>query len=155
MNVYRIAFIGHRQILGQPHLEDRLECIIKEKLYSEEYVELFVGRNGDFDILVASAAKRAQRAYGTSNSALILLQPYPCKNDLYYEKFYDEIQYPVCKGTHPKAAITKRNCWMIDRADLLVAYVERGRVGGAWTALRYAEKIGVKVKNLASEATES
>ena len=41
--------------------------------------------------------------------ARFLIQPYPMKDDPYYEKFYDEIWYPIDGKTHPKAAITKRN----------------------------------------------
>ena len=148
MDIYRIAFIGHREIYGQYRLEDRIEQIIREKLRENEYVELYVGRNGDFDISVASAAKRAQEALGHHNSSLILLQPYPMKGDPDYARFYDEIAYPVDPKTHPKAAITKRNQWMIDHADLLVAYVEDGRKGGALTTLKYAEKKGIKIIHL-------
>ena len=148
MEIYRIAFIGHREIHGQYHLEDRIEEIIREKLRSKDCVELYVGRNGDFDISVASAAKRAQEALGHQNSSLILLQPYPMKGDPDYARFYDEIAYPVDPKTHPKAAITKRNQWMIDHADLLVAYVEDGRKGGALTTLKYAEKKGIKIIHL-------
>jgi hypothetical protein len=71
------------------------------------------------------------------------------KDDPYYEKFYDEIWYPIDSKTHPKAAITKRNQWMIDNADLLVAYVEPDRKGGALTTLKYAQKQGVEIINLA------
>ena len=55
MDIYRIAFIGHSVIYGQYRLEDRIEDLIREKLHTKEYVELYVGRNGDFDISVASA----------------------------------------------------------------------------------------------------
>ena len=73
------------------------------------------------------------------------------KDDPYYEKFYDEIWYPIDSKTHPKSAITKRNQWMIDNADLLIAYVEEGRNGGAMTTLKYAEKKGIEIINLAGE----
>ena len=149
MDIFRIAFIGHRYIEGQYHLEDRIEDIIREKLHTKEYVELYVGRNGDFDISVASAIKRAQNAVGHHNSCLILLQPYPMRDDEYYEKFYDEVQYPVSFKTYPKSAITKRNKWMVDNSELLVAFVEEGRKGGALTTLKYAEKKGVPIINLA------
>ena len=149
MDIYRIAFIGHREIYGHYRLEDRIEQIARDKLYEKEYVEFYVGRNGDFDISVASAIKRAQNAVGHHNSCLILLQPYRMKDDEYYEKFYDEVQYPVSFKTHPKAAITERNKWMIDNAELLVAFVEDGRKGGALTTLKYAEKKGVPIINLA------
>lgn len=148
MNIYRVAFIGHRYIEGNYDLEERIENIIREKLHSKEFVEIYVGRNGDFDISVASATKRAQEALGHHNSSLILLQPYPMKDDPYYEKFYDEIWYPIDGKTHPKAAITKRNQWMIDNADLLIAFVHNDQKGGALTTLKYAQKQGVEIINL-------
>ena len=114
-------------------------------------MELFVGRNGDFDILVASAAKKAQIAFGTKNSSLVLIQPYPMKDDSYYQTFYDEVWYPIDGKIHPKAAIKKRNEWMIDRSDLLVAYVEPNRNGGAFTAIQHAKKNGVEIINLAEK----
>ena len=150
VEIYRIAFIGHRYIEGQYCLEDQIKDMIQEKLRTKEYVELYVGRNGDFDISVASATKRAQEVLGHQNSGLILVQPYRMKDDPYYEKFYDEVCYPVEEKTYPKAAIKKRNQWMIDNADLLIAYVEPDRKGGALTALRYAEKQGVEIFNLAA-----
>ena len=149
LEIYRIAFIGHREIYGHYRLEDQIEQIARDKLYEKEYVEFYVGRNGDFDISVASAIKRAQKAVGHHNSCLILLQPYPMKDDEYYEKFYDEVQYPVDSRTHPKAAITKRNRWMIENAELLVAFVEEGRNGGAMTTLKYAQTRGMEIINLA------
>ncbi len=149
MNIYRIGFAGHRYIEGNYDLEDRLEGIIKDLFRIKEYVALYVGRNGDFDIFVASATKRAQEALGHHNSSLVLLQPYPMKDDPYYEKFYDELWYPIDNKTHPKAAITKRNRWMIENAVLLVAFVEEGRNGGAMTTLKYAESRGLEIINLA------
>ena len=118
-------------------------------LHDKSFVEFYMGRNGDFDISAASAIKRAKKAVGDHNSYLILIQPYRMKDDHYYEKYYDEVQYPVDFTTHPKAAITKRNRWMIENADLLIAFVEEGRKGGADTALKYAKKLEKEIINLA------
>ena len=38
---------------------------------------------------------------------------------------------------------------MVDNSDLLVAYVEDGREGGALTTLKYAERRGIEIVNLA------
>lgn len=149
MDIYRISFIGHREIYGHYNLEERIEQIAREHISKKEYVEFYVGRNGDFDIHVASAIKRTQNALGKHNCCLVLLLPYPTKDDEYYEKFYDEVWYPIDGKTHPKAAITKRNQWMIENSDLLVAYVEPDRKGGALTTLKYAEKQGIEIINLA------
>ena len=40
---------------------------------------------------------------------------------------------------------------MIDNSDLLVAYVEPNRKGGALAALKYAQKQGVEIINLATK----
>ena len=75
MKICRIAFIGHREIYNQIFVEKRIEEIVRDKLRHEEYVELYLGRNGDFDISAASAVKRAQKAIGNENSSLILVEP--------------------------------------------------------------------------------
>ena len=150
MEIYRIAFIGHREIYQHQRLEEQIENIARDMLHKKEYVEFYVGRNGDFDISVASAIKRAQKAVGHHNSSLILLQPYPMKDDIYYEQFYDEIEYPIDGKTHPKGAITKRNRWMIEQADLVICYIEREE-GGAYTALKYAQKLEKEIINLANK----
>ena len=67
----------------------------------------------------------------------------------YFAKYYDSIIIPeYTKRTHPKCAITKRNRWMVEQADLFVCYVER-QEGGAYTAMKYAEKLGINIINLA------
>ena len=101
MEIYRVAFIGHREIYGDFHIEDEIERIARKLILEKDYVEFYLGRNGDFDIFAASAIKRAQRALGNHNSSLILLQPYPMKDDNLLMKFYDELQYPVDRKTHP------------------------------------------------------
>ena len=151
MEIYQVAFIGHRRIDAYEHLEDRIEQIARDLIRQKEYVEFYVGRNGDFDIMAASAIKRAQHALGHHNSSLILLQPYPMRDDIYYADFYDDVWYPVEKTAHPKAAITQRNQWMIDHAQLLITFVKDGRTGGALTALTYADKKGVPILNLARQ----
>ncbi len=150
MEIYRVTFIGHRYIEGNYGLEKRLEALVLDLLRSKEYVEFYVGRNGDFDTSAASVVKRAQEKQGSENSSLILVLPYLVADVPYYERFYDEIIIPVGKS-HPKSAITKRNRWMIENADLLIAFVEEGRLGGAMSALKYAEKRSIKIINLKAE----
>lgn len=149
MEIYRVAFIGHRQISGQIDLESKIERLARDLLREKEYVEFYVGRHGDFDLFTASAVKHAQKAVGHHNSSLMLVQPFPTKNDEYYTDFYDEVLYPLEPKTHPKAAITKRNQWIMDQADLLIAYVEKDKKGGAYTAFEYMKKKGASIVNLA------
>jgi hypothetical protein len=66
----------------------------------------------------------------------------------YYEKYYDHIIVPESVyGVHPKVAITLKNRWMVEQSDLVIAYIERDK-GGAYKAIKYAEKRNKKVINL-------
>lgn len=62
MEIYRISFVGHRKLYNISYIEDRIEELVYDLLSKKEYVEFYVGRNGDFDIAVASAIKRAQKS---------------------------------------------------------------------------------------------
>ena len=150
---YRISFIGHREIYGC-NWENRLAKIITEAIRSNDVVELYIGRNGDFDIMAASVIKRIQRNFDKHKSSLNLVLSYRVNDIEYYEKYYDDIIFPLDTNTHPKAAITKRNQWMIDNSDLLVAYVDPNRKGGALAAFQYAQKQGVEIINLAIKSEE-
>ena len=152
MDIYRVAFIGHREICDIRYVENEIEELALNLLRRYEFVEFNIGRNGDFDISAASAIKRAQNKYGTQNSSLNLILPYKSKDECYFEKYYDEIYYPLDNSIHFKSSIKKRNEWMIDNSDLLICYIEENRQGGALTALQYASKQGVKIINLASNS---
>lgn len=149
--IYRVSFIGHRQIDRFRFVEEHLDQIISELLNNKEYVEFYVGRNGDFDTMVASAVKRGQKAYGAANSSLILVLPYTVSDMELLEQFYDEIWLPEeLYKVHYKSAITKRNEWLVKNSDLLVAYVVNDS-GGAAYCLKQAQKEGVQIKNIAIE----
>ena len=68
-----------------------------------------------------------------------------------FEKYYDRVDIPI--SVHPKLAITKRNEWMAEQADLILCYIER-ESGGAYKAVQYAKKLGKEVINLAEETEE-
>ena len=42
MNIYRVAFIGHRRIEQARRIEDQIEVIAKNLLKQKEYVEFYV-----------------------------------------------------------------------------------------------------------------
>ena len=52
---------------------------------------------------------------------------------------YDETVYPPLESVPRRYAILRRNEWMIQRCDVLVAYVTHGW-GGAARTLAYARK---------------
>lgn len=150
MNIYRIAFIGHRKISDKYRLEALLDGIITEMLHSNEYVELCICGDGDFDVLASVSAKMVQRVEKKQNSRLVLVQPYHTKDDEFNERFYDEVRYPIDSAIDTEISIAKRNQWVIDHTDMLVTCVEPDRHDSAWAALKYAEEKGLMIKNLAN-----
>lgn len=154
IDTYTVSFFGHR-IIEQPLLiEQSLEELIGSLLRSKEYVEFLVGRNGDFDQLVSSAICRCKREIREDNSAHVWVLPYATAdyrdNEEDYRAYYDEIEVFDSAGKHFKAAFQARNRNMVDRADLVVFYVERNE-GGAYQTMRYAIQQGKQYINLADK----
>ena len=68
MEIYRNSFIGHREIDDCFFVEDQVYNVVCELIRTKEYVEFYVGRNSEFDFLVASVLN-AQNASGESITA--------------------------------------------------------------------------------------
>ena len=155
MNIFTVAFFGHRIIDNPFPVEQNLEKIIRELLHSKEYVEFLVGRSGDFDQYASSAVLRIRKAVGDHNSSLTLILPYPTaeylNNQKSFEDYYSYIEVSnAASAAHHKAAYQIRNREMVDRSDLIVCCIER-ESGGAWQTVKYAMEHGKTVINLANE----
>ena len=137
-------------------VEELLEEQIRKLINEKEYVDFIVGRNGEFDQCVSSTVLRVRKNYRDDNSALVLMLPYPTaeymSNEEYFHDYYTdvEISYAASKA-HPKSAIQTRNREMVDRANLIICYVEHNE-GGAWQTVQYAIRQEKTVINLAENA---
>lgn len=90
---------------------------------------------GAFDDLAAAVLREQQQRY--PQIELILVVAY--LNNGRSVSGYDYIVYPPLENVPSRAAIPERNCWMVERADVVVSYVLHDW-GGAATALRYAKQ---------------
>lgn len=153
MEVYTVAFFGHRILTGNLfQIEERLEEHTCTLLCKHEYVEFLVGRNGEFDVCAASAVLRCKDKYRNDNNSLVLLLPYMTaeyqNNKNNFCDYYDEVEISAAaSAAHPKSAIQLRNREMVDRADLIICGIER-KSGGAWQAIKYAQTKGKQIINL-------
>ena len=152
MEIFTVAFFGHRYVDNVFEIERRLEEQIRLLMNEHEYVDFLVGRNGEFDQLVSSTVRRTKRVYRDDNSSLVLMLPYATaeylNNQESYEDYYDEVEVSFATSkAHPKAAIQLRNREMVDRANLILCCIDH-KSGGAYQTIRYAEKQGKKVINL-------
>ena len=152
LNIYSVAFFGHRYIDDILRVEELLEEKICRLIEENEFVDFIVGRNGDFDRCVSSTVIRVRKNFNDSNSALVLVLPYPTaeylNNEESFNNYYTDVEISYkASHAHPKAAIQIRNREMVDRADLIICYVEE-KSGGAWQTVEYAIKQNKKVINL-------
>ena len=142
LEIFTVAFFGHRYIDNPLKAEELLEKQIRKLINEKEYVDFLVGRNGEFDQCVSSTVLRVRKNVRDDNSALVLMLPYPTaeylNNEEYFHDYYTDVEISYAASmAHPKSAIQIRNREMVDRADLIICYVEEKR-GGAWQAIQYA-----------------
>lgn len=149
MEVYTVSFFGHRRIDDPIRIEQQLEEIVRELLLTKQYVEFLVGKDGAFDILVASVIRRCKRQYRDDNSAMVLVMPYMRAdfrdNEESYREYFDEIE--IFSGTHYKSAFQQRNRNMISRSRLAIFAVNKTE-GGAYSTMKYAAAQGIEIINL-------
>ncbi len=153
LEVFTVAFFGHRHIDNPFKVEELLEEQIRKLVGEKEYVEFLVGRNGEFDRCVSSSVLRVRKKYGDDNSSLVLVLPYPTaeyiNNKNYFEDYYNDIEIShSASKAHPKAAIQIRNREMVDRADLVICCIEHNE-GGAYKTIKYASEQNKRIINLA------
>lgn len=159
LNIFTVAFFGHRYIDKNLRLEELLEEKIKRLIDEKEYVDFLVGRNGEFDKLVSSVIHKIRKTYRNDNNSLTLVLPYLTaeynNNKKYFEEYYSdvEISYSASKS-HPKSAIQIRNREMVDRADLIISYIEHNQ-GGAYKTVKYAMENNKEIINFAGNETNT
>lgn len=85
MKAYIVTLFGHRDLNAHTEVEKQLYSIVQDLIRSKEYVEFYIGRDGEFDVFSASIIKRAQKALGSENSEIILVLPYKRQNIEFYE----------------------------------------------------------------------
>ena len=138
---------GHRIMLIDV---EKLLREMLERLAVQGVTAFYTGGMGEFDELFSRTVRSIKR--NDHQLRLVLVLPYltqPVATErAWYETQYDEILIPAeLVGVHPKAAITLRNRWMVDRSSIVIAALRRD-YGGAAEAIRYAESTGKEVLRL-------
>ena len=148
---YRVTLFGHRYIDRFREVDEGLDRVLNELVLQHPYIDFYIGNDGDFD----SAIRRLIQRCGKENITINLVFAYPKADIDMLEKQFDSVIFPpTLHHVHPKAAIKKRNEWMVEQAQLLLCYVEK-QSGGAYTAMKYAERLGKEIINLATPITET
>lgn len=148
------AFTGHRQI-KEEHRAALPALVLRavEYAYSEGCRAFFAGGALGFDTVAAREVIRFRMSHPDVKLVLLL----PCQNqtemwsDRQQEAYdhvlasADEIRY--ISECYVDGCMRERNFALANEADILIAYVGRGRSGAAQT-VRFADSLGKTVYNL-------
>ena len=129
-----VTFCGHAEIENDKDMKQWLNTVL-DRLIQKGANTFYLGGYGKFDTLSASVLQKKKDQY--PQIRLILVLPY--LNFNIDTSIYDDSVYPPLESVPPKYAILKRNQWMVEQSDIVVAYVLHGW-GGAAKTLRYAQQ---------------
>ena len=134
MIILTVTFCGHGKIKYDIDAEKKLLFVI-EDLIIKGATEFLFGGYGNFDILCAKVVKNLKNKYPYIKLTLVIAY----LNRKYNLDFYDETVYPPIENTPLRFAILKRNQWMVQNANVIVAYVQH-EWGGAAKTLLFAKR---------------
>lgn len=144
-----VTFFGHADFCDGGKYEEKVLRILESEI-GEREAEIYLGGYGFFDSFAFDCAKK----YKGKNPKvqLTFVTPYLTesyqKNHLQYkQKIYDKIVYPEIENVPLKYAISYRNKYMVEKADVVIAYVNKSW-GGAYMAYKYAKRRKKKIFNL-------
>ena len=136
------TFFGHKDTPKE--IEPTLRSTLIDLIENKNVNMFYVGNNGNFDTMVRRQMEDLSKTYPITYSVVLAYLPTE-KNK--YDNLTNTI-YPEGLETIPKRfAISRRNKWMIQQADVVVTYVTRN-FGGAAQFKEMAERLNKHVINL-------
>ena len=143
----KITFCGHSNLSVRTSeiLETKLRTEI-EKLIKQGAREFLLGGYGDFDYLCSKIIREMKGVYPHIMSVLVI--PYIDRD--YNKDLYDCSEYPPIETVPKRFAILKRNEFMVNEADVVIAFVKYDW-GGAVKTLEYARRKKKKIVLLSDE----
>lgn len=164
MKPYNVAFIGNRDVSDSEAVLKELLCKLEEHFATGRgdsltfYPVFYCGGYGKFSQIASDAIDLLRKRNPTLKSKKLFITPYITPSYLkineYMKEFYDEIVYPPLENVPPKFAISRRNKWMIDRCEIVFAYMENP-CGNTRKYINYAYRKHKTVFFVGSLKTES
>ena len=127
-----VTFCGSREFVATVERQKQVLSLLEERV-GDQAVEFYLGGYGKFDSFAYTCARKYKETH--PKATLVFVTPYITesyqKNHLECQKTqYDSILYPSIEKVPPRYAILCRNQYMVEKADLLIAWVDHNW-GGA------------------------
>ena len=137
-----VSFCGHACLTDHNSIKDQLRTSL-HTLTPNSPIHFYLGGYGDFDSIAYACCKQFARSH--PGTKLFWISPYVSATP---EKEYDGVIYPGLENVPPKLAIIKRNEWMMENANIVIAYIEHS-FGGAYKSFCFATRKKKQIYNLA------
>ena len=144
-----ITFCGHSNFSFDNTVKEKLKELLLQEIRKNPACKFYLGGYGDFDLLCLNILKEIKANFPAIE--LLFITPYLDDNYSKLETaklYYDGIIYPPLENVPRRFCISKRNEWMVDEADFVIAFVKYSW-GGAAKTLEYAKRKKVGFFNLA------
>lgn len=138
-----VTFCGHSDYISNALDEEKILAILDEQTANTQ-VDFYLGGYGKFDSFAYFCAKKYKALHPSAR--LIFITPYYPPRETALK--YDDTIYPALEKVPRRFAISHRNKWMIEHADIVIAYVCRS-FGGASDSLRLAKNRNKLIFNIA------
>ena len=136
------TFFGHKDTPKE--IEPTLRSTLIDLITNKNVNVFYVGNNGSFDAMVRCQLEDLSLTYPITYN--VVLAYLPTKKSEYED--YTNTILPEGIETAPKRfAISYRNKWMVEQADIVITYVTHG-FGGATQFKALAERQGKTVIEL-------
>ena len=143
-----VTFCGHADFYGSEDVRVWLKETV-ENLIRRGADDFLLGGYGGFDACAASMVWELKKQYPAIRSTLVL----PYLDRKVDATKYDTTLYPPLEKVPRRFAISKRNEYMVNEADIVVAYVTHDW-GGAATTLAYAKRKKKEIINYAGTSAQ-
>ena len=143
-----VTFCGHGDFYGDEDVKRWLRETV-ETLILRGADDFLLGGYGGFDACAASVVWAFKKKFPTIRSTLVL----PYLDRTVDASKYDGTLYPPLENVPRRYAISRRNEYMVNEADIVVAYVTHGW-GGAATTLAYAKRKKKEIINYAGTSAD-
>ena len=138
-----VTFCGHSDFFESIKYENLLIDILEREIGACS-AEMYLGGYGGFDSFAYACCKKFKSR--RPNISLVFITPYLNVDPILVQN-YDSVIYPALEEKPKRYAISYRNKFMVEKADLIIAYINHNW-GGAYKTYEYAMRKSKRIINL-------
>lgn len=127
-----VTFCGHGEVSDYSEVRQWLYHAVEQEIQSGADL-FYIGDYGGFDRMATDVVWELKKRFPNITSVLVLAY----LDRVVDAEHYDETTYPPLETVPKRFAISKRNQWMVDQSDTVIAYVLHDW-GGAAQTLKFA-----------------